>query len=97
MKAVPVLGCHLAAIETRSATERPGAALADHEAMTDPWAVLEKHWPGSAAVLKARNIEPNFANFWPVTRIDRAKRVLGWQPRDTFERYLQQLGWRRTS
>lgn len=34
------------------------------------------------------------SNFWPVTRIDKAKRILGWQPQTTFEGYLQSLGWK---
>jgi nucleoside-diphosphate-sugar epimerase len=75
--------------------ETPLTQRDTQEAMTDPAAVLERHWPGSVALLQKHGITPTFGNFWPVTRIDRAKRVLGWQPRDTFEKYLAQLGWRK--
>ena len=66
-----------------------------NDAMTDPAKVLERYWPGSMAMLAKHGITPSFANFWPVTRIDRAKRVLDWQPQDTIEKYLHHLGWRR--
>jgi UDP-glucose 4-epimerase len=75
--------------------ETPLVQRDTHEAMTDPWPVLERYWPGCSAVLKKHGLQPNFAHFWPVTQIDRAKRVLGWQPRDTFEKFLSQFGWRR--
>ena len=64
-------------------------------AATDPWGVVETHWPGASRVLKAHGITLSLDNFWPVIRIDRAKRVLGWRPAVTFETYLQSLGWRR--
>ena len=36
-------------------------------------------------------------NFWPVSRIDKAKCLLGWEPIDTFESWLEQHGWKRHS
>jgi UDP-glucose 4-epimerase len=66
-----------------------------NDAMTDPMAVLERNWPGAGDILRKHNLQPHRDHFWPVTRIDRAKRVLDWQPRDTFERFLGELGWSR--
>ena len=63
-------------------------------AHTDPWAVLEKYWPGSSEVLQLHGVEPRTEDFWPITRIDSAKQVLGWQPQVTIETYLRTLGWR---
>jgi len=65
------------------------------QAVTDPDAVVEKYWPGAADVLKAHGVKLTLDDFWPVTRIDRAKRVLDWRPETTFETYLESLGWRR--
>ncbi|MCZ7643811.1 MAG: NAD(P)-dependent oxidoreductase [Planctomycetota bacterium] len=59
----------------------------------DPYAVVEKHWPGSAEFLRARGIELPAQCFWPVTRIDKARRVLGWRPEVTFESWLREQGW----
>lgn len=64
------------------------------KAMTDPYAVVEKYWPGAAQVLRDRDIALETRHFWPVTRIERAKQILGWQPENTFAAYLQSLGWR---
>lgn len=62
-------------------------------ALNDPWSVLEKYWPGSSAVIKRLGLTPRGDHFWPVTRIDKAKNVLGWQPRVTFESWLRSQGW----
>lgn len=64
-----------------------------HQGFTEPWAVLEKYWPGCREVLEGRGKEPGPNWFFPVTRIDRAKSILGWQPRHTFGWYLRTLGW----
>ncbi len=61
----------------------------------DLWAILERHWPGCGAALRARGLEPKPQFFWPVTRIDKAKLMLGWQPEATFEKFLGSLGWLR--
>lgn len=76
----------------------PDTPLTQHDiiaATTDPYAVVEKYWPGASAVLRAQNVALKLADFWPATRIDKAKRILGWQPQTTFETYLQSLGWKR--
>lgn len=63
------------------------------KAQTDPEAVLEKYWPGALKVLSEQNLKlsPNY--FWPVVNIDHARRVLGWQPQQTFEKWLCEHGW----
>jgi hypothetical protein len=33
------------------------------------------------------------AHFWPITSIRKAKFVLGWEPRYTFETWLAEHGW----
>ncbi|MEW6357694.1 MAG: hypothetical protein AB1696_15285 [Planctomycetota bacterium] len=63
------------------------------QAVTDPYGVVERHWPGSAEALRAAGVKLKFDDFWPVTRTDRAKRVLGWRPEATFETYLRSIGW----
>ena len=65
-------------------------------ARSNPIKVLERHFPGCSEILKRHNLQPVYENFWPVTSIERAKRALGWQPQDTFEKFLQSLGWRRS-
>lgn len=65
------------------------------QAMDDPVAVAQKYWPGAVDVLERNGIVLVREQFWPVTRIDRAKRVLGWKPEVTFETFLRSLGWQR--
>lgn len=65
------------------------------QAMTDPAGVLEKYWPGASEVFARHKIALTAEQFWPVTRIERAKRTLGWRPEVTFETYLESLGWHR--
>lgn len=62
-------------------------------ALDDPYGVIDRHWPGGAEVLRAHDIKIERDDFWPVTRIDKAKRLLGWHPEYTFEKYLRELGW----
>lgn len=62
-------------------------------ALEDPHAVIEKYWPGATEFLKAGNVELQHTHFWPVTRIDKARQVLGWTPEYSFETYLRSLGW----
>jgi len=66
-----------------------------NEALKNPIAVLERLWPGCMPFLQERQLAPRPENFWPVTRIDRAKQTLGWKPRHTFETFLMSLGWKR--
>jgi nucleoside-diphosphate-sugar epimerase len=66
-----------------------------NEALEDPSAVLERLWPGCLPYLQKQGQVPKPDHFWPVTRIDLAKKTLGWAPRNTFETYLQSLGWKR--
>jgi nucleoside-diphosphate-sugar epimerase len=75
--------------------ETPLTQRDTNEAMTDPAKPIERHWPGAMAILQKHALAPTLANFWPITRIERAKRVLDWQPQDTFEKFLDHLGWRR--
>ncbi|MBI2300358.1 MAG: NAD(P)-dependent oxidoreductase [Armatimonadetes bacterium] len=53
-------------------------------------AVLERHWPGSTAVLARHDVKLRDC-LWPVAPIDKAKRLLGWQPEATFAGYLAAL------
>lgn len=66
-------------------------------ALKDPAAVLERHFPGSAAIIEqaGHQIVPEL--FWPVTSIEKARRLLGWEPRYSFETWLEDHGWSRPS
>jgi UDP-glucose 4-epimerase len=60
----------------------------------DPEGLIERHWPGTAALARERGVEiaPLVwgETLWP---IDKANRVLGWQPRHGFAEFLD--AWRR--
>lgn len=58
----------------------------------DPWAVLEKYWPGCADVLKPLDRQPRL-ELNAVMKIDRARALLGYNPQSRFEVYLRSLGW----
>jgi len=67
-----------------------------NQALKDPWAVLERYWPGCRAILESHGQQPASENFWPVAPIRLAKCVLDWQPKSCFEVYLRSLGWQPT-
>lgn len=74
----------------------PGSPLnqADSDqAATDPWPVLERHWPGCAKLLRARGLEPSSSDFSPVISSRKLSLMTGWRPRDTFAHWLHLLGW----
>ena len=87
---VPYLGYEIINI----GPETPLTQQDIEQALRDPYAVLERYWPGATPILQKHKVEVRTKEFWPVTRIDRARRLLGWQPQETFEKYLQGLGWR---
>jgi len=60
------------------------------QSLTDPEGILEKHYPGSVELLQKANV-PIRPVLWPVTRIHRARQVLGWIPQYTFDDYLLHL------
>jgi nucleoside-diphosphate-sugar epimerase len=60
------------------------------KAQSDPPAVIETYWPGAMKVLSANNLTPAPRHFWPAVSIDHARRVLGWQPEATFEKWLRE-------
>jgi len=62
-------------------------------AVGDPAGVIERYWPGGWGVLQEKEVALGHTHFWPVTRIERARAVLGWQPRVSFADYLRSLGW----
>lgn len=64
-------------------------------AQKDPDAVVEKCWPGAVTVLKANGVQLRPHDFWPVANIRKAQLMLGWEPQDTFESWLIDLGWKR--
>jgi len=63
------------------------------KAQSDHVSVLETYWPGAIKVLSANNLTPHPRDFWPAVSIDRARRVLGWQPEVTFESWLREHSW----
>jgi nucleoside-diphosphate-sugar epimerase len=63
-------------------------------AMKDPAAVLEKYYPGAMNVLNANHCELSSDHFWPATSIRKAKLMLGWEPEYTFEKWLEEHGWK---
>lgn len=62
-------------------------------AQKDPWAVLEKYWPGCSDVLRRHNLTPKPRDFWPIAKVDDTKIVLGWESKANFTAFLQYLGW----
>lgn len=64
-----------------------------NKAMKNPDAVLEHHWPGCTDVLQQHGMKVKSNMFWPVTRIDRARAVLGYDPESRFDACLRKLGW----
>ncbi len=73
-----------------------GAELAAEQAK-NLWTILERHWPGCGAVLRAHGLEPQPEFFWRVTRIDKAKLTLGWQPVSDLRKVLKESGLARGS
>jgi len=63
------------------------------QAITDPHTVLEKHYPGAAAIIDQHGHKLTSDWFWPVVSIRLAKRLLGWEPQYTFEVWLTERGW----
>jgi nucleoside-diphosphate-sugar epimerase len=63
------------------------------DAAIDPWPVLERHWPGCTPVIRRLGLDPQAQHFWPVTRIDRARQALGWNPESSFGAFLKLNGW----
>jgi hypothetical protein len=63
------------------------------KAQTDTEAVLEKYWPGASKVLLEQDLKLSPNCFWPAVNIDHARRVLGWEPGQTFEKWLREQGW----
>ena len=62
-------------------------------AATDPLGVVDQYWPGASQALTAAGQTLSLGNFWPVTRIDRARIALGWRPQVGFADYLRSVGW----
>jgi len=58
-------------------------------AFSDPWEVIERHYPGAAAILESRGVELEHGNFYPVSNISKAEHILGWTPKMTFDRWLK--------
>lgn len=63
-------------------------------ALKNPGDVLERYYPGSIAFLQKLNINVQPKTLLPASRIDKAKKMLHWQPRWTFEFWLTDQGWR---
>ena len=61
------------------------------EAVWNPEAVLERHWPGSVELLKQAGVSTGPNSLYPVVSISKARRLLGWTPSYTFSDYLEHL------
>lgn len=61
------------------------------EAVWNPEAVLERHWPGSVELLKQAGVKIEPERLYPVVSISRARRMLDWTPSYTFADYLEHL------
>lgn len=60
----------------------------------DPIGLLESMYPGCTPYIeKQYKTRVRGSWFWPVTSTRRAKLILGWKPRYTFERWLRGKGW----
>jgi nucleoside-diphosphate-sugar epimerase len=73
-----------------------GTPLTDRDiadAQEDPWATLERLFPGCGPVLAAHapNLSPS--DFWPVCDNTKARNLLGYEPQDTFKAWLCAHGW----
>ncbi len=62
-------------------------------ALASPQEVSEKYFPGSAKVLERAGQKLLPEMFWPVTSIEKARLLLGWEPQYTFETWLMEHGW----
>ena len=62
-------------------------------ALTNPHAIVERCYPGSAAVLERIGVELAPTHFWPICEIRKARDILGWSPRLTFDIWLKTQGW----
>lgn len=59
------------------------------EAVWNPLAVLERHWPGCDALLARAGVKVGPSELYPVVSIAKARRMLGWKPAYTFADYLR--------
>lgn len=67
--------------------EQDAATLAD-----DPLGVLERHWPGTKSLASERRLDVDDLLWgWAVWSIEKAKRVLGYQPQHNFTEFLDAL------
>lgn len=62
-------------------------------AFADPLAVLEHRFPGAGDILAAGGHALEPTHCYPAIDTRRARRLLGWAPRLTFESWLQARGW----
>jgi len=86
---VPGLTDHVFHCAAETPLRRPDILAA----MKNPWPVLDRYWPGSSETLQSHGLTPAPKYFFPVTRIDKARQILGWRPQITFADYLRLLGW----
>lgn len=63
------------------------------QAVTDPGGVIDRYWPGAWDTLQVAGVTLTHNYFWPVTRIEGARTILGWQPNVSFTDYLESVGW----
>lgn len=63
------------------------------QALKSPGEVLEKYYPGSVEVVERAGHKLSPEMFWPVVSIEKARRLLGWEPQYTFESWLKHHGW----
>lgn len=63
------------------------------EGLLNPEAVVERYYPGAGAILKREGLPVTTAQFSSVCSIRRARLLLGWEPRLTFESWLRMKGW----
>lgn len=58
----------------------------------NPAAVLERYWPGSRALFESKGLVPDELIWWRVIwSVEKAKRVLGYQPQYNFGEFLEAL------
>ena len=58
----------------------------------DPAPVLERHWPGCAALFAERRLDLDELVWgWAVWRVEKARRTLGYRPRHGFAEFLEAL------
>jgi nucleoside-diphosphate-sugar epimerase len=65
------------------------------QALKAPAEVLERHFPGCLEIIEKAGQPLSPDMFWPVTSVEKARRLLDWEPQYTFASWLEAHGWKQ--